>query len=528
MLSLPTGAAGSVRARFLYEDRIFNASGWTGELRLRPIAGARALLETEGGQGLSTGTTDASGEVLFTQNLLDAYPVRVRVEARDGGMHLLRVVRSSGSLYTLLSDTVIHYATANVVVEVVAPYKVGSQRSIGGAFNIYDVIYRGMEKLAGDFGATGFPLLAVYWQVGSTDGTYYSHFDHSMHLYGTTEDTDEYDDAIVVHEFGHYVADVFSRDDSSGGPHYLNREYPLPLSWSEGVAHYISSLLRENPQHLDTYGDVDYLTFNLETVHAGLGPEQQAAVAPGAGCELRVAAALWDVTDATGDDPEAASEEDFWRVFHEDLPVAASRVTMESFFLAWRARWANREDWPLFLDVLSGQGIYYFDDALEPNNAAGKASLISRRLERGRLTFFGAGDEDWFSVPVTLDSRYIFETDNLHNGADTVLALLDETGSAVLAQNDNAGQQDSPYDSRILWTSDRTGVVRLRVRHVTSTWQASFGSYELLATYHPDRNGDGEVDTVDLTPWVTHMPDFNLDGVIDYVDWFEFSRAWGE
>lgn len=42
--------------------------------------------------------------------------------------------------------------------------------------------------------------------------------------------------AVILHEFGHYVAANYSRDDSPGGPHGFGQLMPPPFAWSEGWA----------------------------------------------------------------------------------------------------------------------------------------------------------------------------------------------------------------------------------------------------------------------------------------------------
>ncbi|MBE7558574.1 hypothetical protein HS125_06390 [bacterium] len=520
----PVFAAGTVEARFLYEDRVFAATGWTGALVELPIRGARAVLENGSGVSLDVKTTGEDGGVTFTHPGSGSQLVRVRVEARhpEGWF---RVARNSGSTYSAVSALTTYDLDGGAVIEVVALYRDNGQRSVGGAFNIYDILLSGFTMLRELDAALAFPALTAYWEVGSLDGTYYS--SNALHILGGSDDTDEYDDAIIAHEFGHYVSDAFSRDESPGGQHYLNQEYRLTLSWSEGMAHYLSSLFRGTPVHFDSYGDVDYLGFNLEEASVRDEARDNFAVAPGAACELRVAAALWDCTDPIDDDPIQIPATDFWTLFHLDIPAMPSPINMESFFLAWRARWGARADWPDFPATLAGQSIFYFSDGLEQNNKVADATDVAAGARAGTLTLFDAGDEDWFSVPVVAGGRYVFRTHDLHNGADTVLTLWNESATSKLAENDNSGERDALGrllgNSRIGWTADRTGSVRLQVRHVTTTYSARYGSYLLSAYRSADFDGDNDVDEDDLAAAAAARPDFDLDGRRDYRDWFELA-----
>ncbi len=45
----------------------------------------------------------------------------------------------------------------------------------------------------------------------------------------------------VLHEFGHYVAAAYSRDDSPGGAHYIGEPVSPPFAWSEGFASFFAT-----------------------------------------------------------------------------------------------------------------------------------------------------------------------------------------------------------------------------------------------------------------------------------------------
>ena len=158
-----------------------------------------------------------------------------------------------------------------------------------GAFNILDSVCMGQEHVIG-YGAARPPLLTCYWEQGSTDGTYYSPTGNSLHLLGSTSDTDEFDDAVIIHELGHYMADVYSIDTSPGGDHNWSEDHQdLRLSWSEGWANYFSSLVRNNPEYFDSYnGGVTQL--EIET-------PSHAATATGQDTESTVHSVLWDLYD---------------------------------------------------------------------------------------------------------------------------------------------------------------------------------------------------------------------------------------
>src|SRR5690606_4113615 len=51
---------------------------------------------------------------------------------------------------------------------------------------------------------------------------------------GAVGDTDEFDQHVIAHEFGHYVEDWFARSDSIGGSHGYPDKLDLRVSFGEG------------------------------------------------------------------------------------------------------------------------------------------------------------------------------------------------------------------------------------------------------------------------------------------------------
>ncbi|HBC56115.1 MAG TPA: hypothetical protein DCZ03_03035, partial [Gammaproteobacteria bacterium] len=89
--------------------------------------------------------------------------------------------------------------------------------------------------------------------LGEIGGTFYS--GREIWLLGAENlDTEEYDKAVILHEWAHYYEDVFSRSDSIGGPHAIGELLDLTVAFSEGFANAFSGLVRGDPQLLDSVG----------------------------------------------------------------------------------------------------------------------------------------------------------------------------------------------------------------------------------------------------------------------------------
>jgi hypothetical protein len=86
------------------------------------------------------------------------------------------------------------------------------------------------------------------WSCGSCFGGGYSQnvgddsfvLDSSIWISGETGDSSCWGYPVIMHEFGHYVAGNYSRDDSPGGDHYVGQPVAPAFAWSEGFASFFA------------------------------------------------------------------------------------------------------------------------------------------------------------------------------------------------------------------------------------------------------------------------------------------------
>jgi len=133
-------------------------------------------------------------------------------------------------------------------------------------FAILDVIYSAMQFVRATDPDAHFPELDVFWSVNnvvaatSVDFTagqlsttsYYSDIDSLFVLGDDSDDTDEFDDHVIAHEWGHYFEDNLSRLDSVGGAHFLGESLIASLAFSEGWATALSAMILDDPVYCDT------------------------------------------------------------------------------------------------------------------------------------------------------------------------------------------------------------------------------------------------------------------------------------
>jgi len=286
---------------------------------------------------------------------------------------------------------------------------------LGGLFNILDVYVGAAQYVTGMVGGgtpVHFPVLTaltVYWEVGTLDGTYFQRdpndpTDFSIHLLGGSLDTDEYDDDVILHEYGHFLAAVFSRDDSPGGTHVLtDHTQDIRLAWSEGWATFFSSAARGDPLLVDTIAggasafEINTPSFASEAIYTTN--------------ELAVSSVLWHLLSVLG-------ISDIWDVFANRLPTAAN-VRLEDFWDRWFGvgGFASKGDQDLFESITADRRMEFIAYAGSPILRVGQPESYTLYAAPGvsatiRVTF-----------PATAAS-YTVKTFNLTNGADTFLEVF--------------------------------------------------------------------------------------------------------
>lgn len=111
-------------------------------------------------------------------------------------------------------------------------------------------------------------------------------------------DTDEYDQHVIAHEFGHYFEDKFARSDSIGGSHGGDsgtNALDLRLAFGEGWGNVYSAMVLGDPVYRDSFSGVsDDFDIPLET-----------GVVNGEGwfSEFSIGEILWDVFDSDSSEP---------------------------------------------------------------------------------------------------------------------------------------------------------------------------------------------------------------------------------
>lgn len=304
---------------------------------LLPIRRAEVQVYDQSGNTIQCGETDASGNVsLQIPSSTSSHSVRVFSRADN----------------TYLKASVLDAPETNTLYYIETTFTPDSSKSIavnagvtgdveGGAFNILDQILDANDFLRSKVGGfTVAPKVSAYWQKGFNPNSYFGSPNSGVSFYLPSysrlfilggiggdidnEDTDHFDDSVILHEYGHFLEDVYSITDSPGGAHSGNKQIDPRLAWSEGWGNFFQAAVRGSSEYIDSYGvktsaggNAGGLFFNIP-----LEDPEPTCMSFESGCdipteayegnfrEFAVARFFWDVFDSGSLDSDADGVED--------------------------------------------------------------------------------------------------------------------------------------------------------------------------------------------------------------------------
>lgn len=454
----------TVNGKIEYADKEYGLDGFTGKTSSKAVRYAKVeIIDSITYKTVASGVTDSKGtySITFTFNSKDVTSVYLRVIAKTAATNAppIEVQNLSGALYSASSQDFTPYGGGSITKDI----SIRTTDAAAGAFNIMDV-YTVSGEFIYSLGGENPPLIKAYWETGNLYGTWYCPDSEiavecpqggGVYIKGGgwvsinnyDYDTDEYDDDVLWHEYGHFIASKFSKDDSPGGIHYLSsNDLDLRLSWSEGWGNFFpaavkswlnstnSSLLSTVPgddmlsRYVDTTNDPKdedgiYISINIAnpgTAKDGSDPFIYSS------SEMAVAKVLWNINNAFG-------MSSIWNVFYSYLPtVTTPTVNLEEFWDGWLSiRKPSGEEITTLNGIYRERLIFYQEDEYESDETAGIGKIHYLYRTDGKA------DEDIMAFYATAGTTYTIETYDLKNGADTYLTLLNTDGTAVLDKNDN-------------------------------------------------------------------------------------------
>jgi len=272
------------------------------------------------GKVVASTTTDDSGNYSLT-NLPSNTEIKVRVYAQleksgTGGWSVKVVDNTRNSSKYVLEGSLISTGNSSTRRNLHASsgwdgFSYSKTRE-AAPFAILGSIYQSINKvLKADSSAT-FPPLVVNWSENNVaaggsiaDGqigtSHYNFNDGALYILGdANSDTDEYDDHIIIHEWGHYFESKFSRADSIGGAHTTGDRLDIRLAFGEGWGNAWSAIATDDPIYYDTMwaGQSGGWSMNIEGEYK---------VVPGFYSEASIQRILYDLYDSNDDGADTLS-----------------------------------------------------------------------------------------------------------------------------------------------------------------------------------------------------------------------------
>jgi hypothetical protein len=303
------GVSGRVR----YEDFTVRRTGLNNNSRMlsAPYLRVQAIREAD---GALLGETDAnrSGRysIRFTNDQADVNP-RYYVHAiawQDNDRAKQEVVDLSGRIHGWASEILDHSATALATgIDLDVKMAEGAE-----ALNIFAV---GLQTRSyARRSRRSLPFVQWVWEAGANSPQCASCYQNdTIWVAGASPDPDGYDDVVLAHEFGHFVLDNTSQDDSVGGFHSGAPADPK-LAWSEGWATFFGCAATGQSAYIDAQSASPF-HISIETLPSGITLGNGGSLG-GDLSEFVVAGVLWDLKDGRTEtmDTIGGGERAAWKI----------------------------------------------------------------------------------------------------------------------------------------------------------------------------------------------------------------------
>lgn len=274
---------------------------------------------------LASATTDTSGGYSLTVPADTTMFVRAKAQMQSGSTWNFRVLNNANgsALYTLDGSSFNSGSSASTRNLHAASGWGGSSYTdtrAAAPFAILDTVYQAKQLLLGAQSGLTFPALDLYWSssnvasdtfcpssgsIGTTSFIVAASGDtddcstpraiaSGIYVLGffsdpSNSDTDEFDQHVIAHEFGHYVEASFSRSDSIGGSHGFNEALDPRVAFGEGFGNAFSGMVLGDPIYRDSFGTTQVGSFDLDN---------NAQYTNGWYSEAAVGHILWDLFDS--------------------------------------------------------------------------------------------------------------------------------------------------------------------------------------------------------------------------------------
>ena len=396
------------------------------------------LLPAGGGTALATGVTDASGRYSLSVNAGTSVQLRVRAKLTEAGTspaYTVTVVDNTSANAPYVFDGTAFAAAAGTTTRNVN-FASGWNATTGAyvdaeraaaPFAILDTLYKAITTIRGADSAARFTDLKVHWSTrnkpvntpfqvssGNINTTFYTAtasgtgadaVEEGIYVLGdAATDTDEYDESVIAHEYGHYYQNVFSRDESIGGDHSIGQKVDLRVAFSEGWGNAFSSMMRASSLYKDSSkpGTTQGFGFDIERND------------------------LDDLTGSTGWYSEGSIQEVLWDLYDSSAGESGDNVAL-GFAPIHAVMKGGLKQTPALA------GIFPFLAALKADNAGSVAGIDALGQASGMVM---SGIDAWGTTETNnggrADNLPVYRTVTINGGAVTAISTNNVGGTLKL------------------------------------------------------------------------------------------------
>jgi hypothetical protein len=486
-LANPAAAQTTFRGTILYEKIPAGRNGLELENRVRtPAAGVKVeIVASPARTVLGSGFTDEKGGYSIPVRLARQADVYVRALAQTENAPVVRV--GDRAEFSIVTEPFAAGRTRTVQRDLLAT----DSSRVAGAFNIAATIHRANALVRSARPDVALPRVEIRWDTTYMGGTFFREHEAVAFINGRRgRDSDEYDDHVIAHEYGHFLMASFSRESSPGGSHGFGERLDPRLAWSEGWGNFFGAATTGSAHYIDTGAargrQVVLVSMDLED-------DVPTGDRPGIWSEHSVAGVLWDWFDdgAEAQDSVALGFVPLWNAFAE-LGKQPDVYLLRFANVLAAATKQNR----LLGAGLAARGIPYppgeEPPAPEPfpepllSGTAVEGTVDSRSTRRSNL--WGSSAHYWFVVREAAQASITLKIKEARDPehADLDLYLYDAAGERVAQSDAVNGVGDTERISQRL----EPGYYRVEVRSWSnsngsrlSDRTAHQGTFSLLARY---------------------------------------------
>jgi hypothetical protein len=304
---------------------------------------------------LATGTTVNDGS--YVLNVAKTTPIRIEVVSQMTKTGALpnwnfRVQNGvPGDAPYVYTDNVTFDSSAAGAHDVNIPSGFNTTGTVTGTrasapFAVLDTIYQGVQTILGAAPTTNFPTLVLDWEATNPAGeTFFTitpvnnvPVQNIVLSAEVAADTDEFDQHVIAHEFGHYIEHNYSRADNIGGGHGLGDKLDIRTAFGEGFGYAFAAIVLNDPVAKDTA--VQAGTRFTSRFDVDDNPPAGSSDSNGCWCsESSVWSILWDVYDsgAEANDAVALGFTPIWSVLTNAQKNTPALTSIFSFIAALKA-----------------------------------------------------------------------------------------------------------------------------------------------------------------------------------------------